>query len=269
MKKLENKTFLVFGGASGMGKATALVFAAEGAKVVVADLAEEAASAVASEIVKNGGVASAFVANATVEADIEKAVLFCTATYGKLDVMLYQPGRNAVAALVDLDTAVWDDVLKLNLTGPFLAIKHAAKAMQKSGAGCILVTSSLNSTMPCKKFAAYCATKAAVDMLVRVAALELGPAIRVNSINPGFMNTPQIAPFTGNKEIMDVVMASHSTSEIGQPEDFAKLALYLASDDAKYTTGGNHIMDGGLHNCGYPDIIEIYLEGKRRQAEAK
>ena len=272
MSKLEGKVFLAFGSASGMGKATAKLFAAQGAKVIVADVSGEAALSVADEINRSGGKAVARIANVYLEEDIAAAVQFAVDTYGKLDILLYQPGRNTVSSLVDLDTEVWNDVIKLNLTGPFLAIKYAAKAMEKTGGGSILVTSSLNSTMPCKKFAAYCSTKSAVDMLVRVAALELGPKIRVNTINPGFMNTPQIAPFTSNQPLMDVVMKSHSTDRIGQPEDFARLALFLSSDDSGYITGANYIMDGGLRNYGYPDIIEMHLENKRRlaaEAQAK
>jgi NAD(P)-dependent dehydrogenase (short-subunit alcohol dehydrogenase family) len=268
MKKLEGKVFLAFGGASGMAEATVRQFAAEGAKVVIADISEAAAAKIAAEINQAGGKAAHVPANVMAEDDIKAALQFTADTYGKTDIMLYQPGKNAVCKIVDLATETWEEVIRLNLTGAFIALREAAKSMQKTGGGVILLTSSLNSTVPCNRFAAYCSTKAGVDMLVRVAALELGPQIRVCSINPGFMNTPQIAPFTGSKPIMDLVMANHSTDRIGQPEDFAKLALFLASDDAGYITGANFVMDGGLRNFGYPDIIEIHLENKRKLAEA-
>jgi NAD(P)-dependent dehydrogenase (short-subunit alcohol dehydrogenase family) len=268
MKKLEGKVFLAFGGASGMARECARQFAAQGAKVVVADISEPAAAAVVNEIKAAGGEAACVAANVMEEAGIAGAVRFAGDTYGKLDITLYQPGKNKVVNLLDLETADWEEVLRLNLTGAFLALKHSAKKMRETGGGVILVTSSLNSTVPNKKYAAYCASKAGVDMLVRVAAMELGPDIRVCSINPGFMNTPQIAPFTGDPEIMDIVMASHSTDRIGQPDDFAKLALFLASDDGGYFTGANVIMDGGSRNYGYPDFIDLYIDKKKKQAAA-
>jgi NAD(P)-dependent dehydrogenase (short-subunit alcohol dehydrogenase family) len=266
MKRLEGKIFLVFGGASGMAEAAARKFASEGAKIVIADISETGAESVVKEINGAGGEAVYTRANVMNEPEIAAAVQFAAEVYGRLDIMLYQPGKNKVCTLLNLETADWEDVIRLNLTGAFLALKYSAKKMKETGGGVILLTSSLNSTVPYKFYGAYCSTKAGVDMLVRVAALELGPEIRVCSINPGFMNTPQIAPFTKNAEIMDMVMTTHSTGRIGQPEDFANLALFLASEDAGYFTGANIIMDGGGRNFGYPDIIPRYLKAQKRQS---
>lgn len=265
MKRLDGKVSLIFGGASGMARATAKEFAAQGSKVVIADLSEEGAAAVVAEIQQAGGEAAFIVCNVKEEREIIAAVQFAVDTYGKLDIMLYQPGRNAVCNTLDLEAEVFQDVFQLNLLSAFLAMKYAARQMQENG-GSILLTSSLNSTRPCARFAAYCSTKAGLDMLVKVASLELGPRIRVNTINPGFMNTPQIANFTNNPEIMEVVMKSQALGRIGEPEDFAKLALFLASDEASFITGSNVIMDGACGNFGYPDIIPIYMEWKKRQS---
>ena len=263
MKRLDGKVSLIFGGASGMARAAAKEFAAQGSEIVIADLSEEGAAAVVAEIRQAGGEAAYILCNVKAESEIIAAVQFAVDTYGKLDVMLYQPGRNAVCNTLDLEADVFQDVFQLNLLSAFLAMKYAAKQMQENG-GSILLTSSLNSTRPCPRFAAYCSTKAGLDMLVKVASMELGPKIRVNTINPGFMNTPQIANFTNNPEIMEIVMKSQALGRIGEPEDFARLALFLASDEAAFITGSNVIMDGACGNFGYPDIIPIYLEWKRK-----
>lgn len=269
MKKMDGKVFLAFGGASGMAKETALEFARNGAKVVVADISREKGEEVVDKIKQAGGEGVFVSCNVLEEEQIIAAVEFAVNHYQNLHVMLYQPGRNHVSPLVNIEKKDWDNVVNLNLSSAFLAVKYAARKMNDLDGGVILLTSSLNSTVPCNKFSVYCATKAALDMFARVAALELGPKIRVNTINPGFMNTPQIAPFTGNPEIMNLVMQHHSTSRIGQPYDFAKLALFLASDDASYITGANVIMDGGGRNFGYPDIIPIYLKSKREKEQGK
>lgn len=262
MGKLDGKVFLVYGGADGMAKASAKLFAAEGAKVVVADLSGEGAMAVVKEIEEAGGTAACIVCNAMVEEDIKKAVDFAVETYGKLDIMQYQPGVNPVSPITELPIEKWSAALALNLTGVFLATKYAApKMIETAGGGAIVLTSSLNSTVPYTWYSAYCATKAGVDMFARVAALEFGPSVRINTINPGFMNTSAIAPFTANPEVMQVVMDTHCTDRIGQPEDYAKLALFLCSDDAGYITGGNFIMDGGGRNFGYPNIMPPFLKG--------
>lgn len=260
MGKLNQKVFLVFGGASGMAKATTELFAAEGAKVVVADISKDAVKAEADTIKEAGGDAACVVCNAMLEADIAAAVDFAVETYGRLDIVQYQPGDNKVSELLNLSTEDWNEAITLNLTGPFLAIKYAGKKMKESGGGVIILTSSLNSTVPYKTYGSYCTTKAGLDMLARVAAIELGPEVRVNTINPGFINTPAIGPFTANQEIMDKVMESHCTGRIGEPEDYAKLALFLCSDDGSYFTGGNIVMDGGGRNFGYPDIIPLYFK---------
>ncbi len=262
MGKMDGKVFLVYGGADGMAKASAKLFAKEGAKVVIADLSEEGAKNVVAEIEAAGGTAACIVCNAMVEEDIKKAVDFAAETYGKLDCMQYQPGVNPATPIAMLPIEKWNAALTLNLTGSFLAIKYAApKMIETAGGGAIVLTSSLNSTVPYTWYSAYCATKAGVDMLARVAALEFAPSVRVNTINPGFMNTQQIAPFTQNPEVMKVVMENHCTDRIGQVEDYANLALFLCSDDAGYITGSNVIMDGGGRNFGYPNIMPPFLAG--------
>ena len=262
MGKMDGKVFLVYGGADGMAKASAKLFAKEGAKVVIADLSEEGAKNVVAEIEAAGGTAAYVVGNAMVEEDIKKAVDFAVDTYGKLDCMQYQPGINPASPIIALDTEKWNACLTLNLTGPFLATKYAApKMIETAGGGAIVLTSSLNSTVPYVWYSAYCATKAGVDMFARVAALEFAPKVRVNTICPGFMNTQQIAPFTQNPEVMKVVMENHCTDRIGQPDDYANLALFLCSDDAGYITGSNVIMDGGGRNFGYPNIMPPFLAG--------
>ena len=261
MGKMDGKVFLVFGGGSGMAKASALLFAKEGAKVVVADVDEDGAAATVAEIKEAGGEAANVACNCMAEEDIQKAVNCAAETYGKLDCMQYQPGFNPAMPIADLQVDMWNKCIALNLTGSYLATKYsAAKMIETAGKGAIVLTSSLNSTVPYKTYAAYCTTKAAVDMFARVASLEYGPMVRINTINPGFMDTPQIAPFKANPQIMDIVMNHHSTDRIGTPEDYAHFALFLCSDDSGYITGSNMIMDGGGRNFGYPDIIPTFMK---------
>lgn len=261
MGKMDGKVFLVFGGGSGMAKASALLFGQEGAKVVVADLDEAGAAATVAEIKEAGGEAECVACNCMVEDDIKNAVDFAAEKYGKLDCMQYQPGFNPAMPIADLQLDMWNKCIALNLTGNYLATKYsAAKIIETAGKGAIVLTSSLNSTVPYQCYAAYCTTKAGVDMFARVASLEYGPKVRINTLNPGFMDTPQIAPFKANPQVMEIVMKHHTTDRIGTPEDYAKFALFLCSDDSGYITGSNMIMDGGGRNYGYPDILPTFMQ---------
>lgn len=271
MAKLENKVFLSFGAASGMAKATALLFAKEGAKVVVADLSEKGQDTV-DEIKKAGGEAAYVQCNTLEEASIQGAVDFAVNTYGKIDIMQYQPGINTIGSIVDLPLEQWNFALSLNLTGTFLATQKTARAMLAGDGGVILLTSSLNSTQPYVCYSAYCATKAGIDMFARVASMEFKDKIRINTINPGFMNTPMIAAYAANitedTEIMSELSANQSIPLVGEPEQYAKMALFLCSDDADYVTGCSFLLDAGGHNYKYPDVLPIVM-GRMAAAQAE
>ncbi len=184
-RRLAGKVAVVTGGASGIGRAAARRFVAEGARVVVGDLAESGLPALADEL---GDAVITQACDVTVEADVERLVEAAVDGCGGLDVAFANAGVGAVQRLVDADLESWSRVLDVNLTGPFLTIKHAARRMRPGGS--IVVTASLNAVQPGIGMGAYCSSKAAVAMLVQVAALELGPAgIRVNAVGPGLVRT--------------------------------------------------------------------------------
>lgn len=272
MSKLENKVFLSFGAGSGMAKATASLFAKEGAKVVVADLSEEGGKNTVEEITAAGGSAAFVLCDTLKEESIQNAVDFTVETFGGLDIMQYQPGVNPIGGILDLPLEQWNFGFALNLTGAFLATQKTARYMMAGDGGVILLTSSLNSQQPYANYAAYCSSKAGVDMFARIAACEFGPKIRVNTINPGFMNTPMIAAYaadiTQDVEIMGELSANQSIPKVGEPEQYAKMALFLCSDDADYVTGCNFLLDAGGHNYKYPDVLPIVM-GRMAAAAAQ
>ena len=261
-----SKSLLLFGGTSGMGLAAAEVFAKDGINVVLTGRNKERAAAAVEKLSGLPGKVVSFVADVTKEEDIQNAVAYTVETFGGLDHMIYQPGDNKAAPIAMLSTEDWEYMLRLNLTGAFWAVKYSAAQMMEKG-GSIVLLSSLNSMQPYKFYAGYCAIKAGLDALCKVAAIEYGPKVRINTINPGFVDTPLIAPFTNIPEAMEVVNKSVNTGRIGKPEDFANLAKFLCSDEAGFITGTNHLMDGGAHNAGYPDVLEIVM-AKMAEAQA-
>ncbi len=257
MKKFENKVFLGFGTGSGMGKATAQLFAKEGAKVVVADLPNGQGEQVAKEIAENGGEAIFIATNCTKEQDIVSAAEQTVQKYGKIDMMLYQPGTGHSSPILDDDIDSWRFVFELNVFGAARAIKTVGKHMKDQGKGSIVITSSINSFVPVKENAAYCSSKGAIAQLVKVAAMELGPDIRVNAINPGLTATPSIEVLTKNKAACEVAYKNIAMKRFCESEEFATTARFLLSDDASYITGISLTCDGGLSLFGYPDLSEV------------
>lgn len=272
MAKLENKVLLTFGAASGMAKATALLFAKEGAKVVVADVSEKGQDTV-DEIKAAGGEAAYVQCDVMKEEAIQAAVDFAVKTYNALDIMQYQPGINTIGPIADLPLEQWNLAFALNITGAFLATQKAARYMMANNGGVILLTSSSNSTQAYGCYSAYCSSKAAVDMFARVASMEFGPKIRVNTINPGFMNTAMIAAYapdiTHDAELMGEISANQSIPKIGEADQYAKMALFLCSGDSDHVTGCNFYLDGGGHNYKYPDALPIVMGRMAAASEAE
>lgn len=254
MKRLEGKVFLGYGTGAGMGRAAALLFAQEGAKVVVASNPGNGQKVV-EEIRAAGGEAIFVATNCMLEKDIENAVEETVRHYGRIDIMLYQPGSGHNGAIIDSDIDAWKNVFELNTYGPARAIKAAGKRMKAQGSGSIVITASVSAICPSTENACYGATKAAVNQIVRVAAMELGPEVRVNSINPGLTATKAISVLVENKKATEMIMEHIPMKRYGQPEDIAKAALFLASDDASYITGIDLTVDGGIHFYGFPDWL--------------
>lgn len=256
MGRLDGKVFLGYGTGSGMGKATAKLFASEGAKVVLATNPGKNGPATLEEIKAAGGETVYIPTNCYKAEDIVAAAQAAVDVYGKLDVMLYQPGAAHGGFIIEDNIDEWRDVFELNVYGPARAIQAAAKQMLKtSGGGSIIITASMSAISPSTENACYGATKAAVNQLMRVAAMELAPAIRVNSINPGLTATKSIAVLTTNEKASDKVMSNIPMKSFATAEDIAHAALFLASDESSYVTGHDLTVDGGMHFYGLPDWV--------------
>ncbi|PVE54505.1 oxidoreductase [Arthrobacter sp. TPD3018] len=250
MARFTDKSIIVTGAGSGIGRAAAMAFAAEGGRVLVADLTD-GADATADAIRRAGGTAEALRIDAGSEADVVRAIDLACERFGGLDIMFANAGiSGGMANIFDTDVALITDVLRVNLIGPFLAIKHAAPKIASRGGGAIVLTASVAGIRSGAGSPAYSASKAGVINLAAVAAQQLsGSNVRVNAICPGLTETGMTKPtFDYAREAgkMDRVGRLNPLRRGAQPEELAKVALFLASDDASYVNGQALAVDGGL-----------------------
>lgn len=251
--RLNEKVALVTGGASGIGRATALLFAREGAKVAVCDIDTEGAADVVRAIEAEGGVALALPLDVTQEAAWAAALGEITDTWGRFDVLVNNAGITDDAPLTELTLAQWRRVMAVNLDGAFLGTACAIKAMQASGKGAIVNVSSVAGIKASPGASAYCASKAAVLQLTKTAARECAKAdlnIRVNSVAPGGVKTPiwEQTPFWPAITESDLWQAAPDATPLkrfAQPLEIAEAILFLASDAASFITGTTLVVDGG------------------------
>ncbi len=248
--RFEGKSIIVTGAGSGIGRAAAQLFAAEGGRVVVADRTEGADEA-AQLITEAGGVAEAIRIDAGDEADVARAVALAGERFGGVDVMFANAGiSGGLANIFDTDVALITEVLRVNLIGPFLAIKHAAPRIAERGGGAIVLTASVAGIRSGAGSPAYSASKAGVINLAMTAAQQLsGSNVRVNALCPGLTETGMTKP------TFDYAREAGKTDRIGrlnplrrgaQADELARAALFLASDDASYVNGQALAVDGGL-----------------------
>ncbi len=249
MGRLDGKVALISGAARGMGQAEARMFAAEGAKVAVCDVLDAEGKAVAAEI---GADAIYQHLDVTREDAWADAVAATTAAFGKLDVLVNNAGIAESAPLHRMTLESWQRVIDVNQTGVFLGMRAVVEPMTAAGGGSIVNISSIDGMVGMDYLMGYVASKWAVRGMTKAAAMELGHRnIRVNSIHPGFIHTHMGAREGVPPEEVHARLDAHTRrlaplSRAGTPEDIAKLALFLASDDSAYSTGSEFVADGGL-----------------------
>ena len=248
--RFAGKSVIVTGAGSGIGRAAARLFAAEGGSVIVGDITD-GADETARMITAEGGRAEAIRIDAGVEADVLAIVALAGDRFGGLDVMFANAGiSGGMANIFDTDAALIAEVLRVNLIGPFLAIKHAAPRIVERGGGAIVLTASVAGIRSGAGSPAYSASKAGVINLAQVAAQQLaGSNVRVNAICPGLTETGMTKPtFDYAREAgkLDRVGRLNPLRRGAQPEELARVALFLASQDASYVNGQAIAVDGGL-----------------------
>ena len=243
--RLDGKVALISGAARGMGECEARLFAREGAKVVLGDVLEEQGRKVAAEINQQGGAAMFVRLDVTTEGDWQQAAATAEQTYGKLDVLVNNAGIVRMSPLDETTLEAWNEVINVNQTGVFLGMKHAVPAMRRAGGGSIINISSVAGLVGLPNIPAYQASKGAVRLLTKNAAVQYAKdKIRANSIHPGRIETPMTANLTPERR--QLVLSMTPLGRDGKPEEVAYGVLYLASDESSFVTGSELVIDGGF-----------------------
>jgi 3(or 17)beta-hydroxysteroid dehydrogenase len=250
MNRLKDKVALVTGAALGLGRATALLLAREGAKVAVTDVSDADGANAVSEIEKAGGVGRFFHHDVSKEEDWGKVVDDALAAFGRLDVVVNNAGIAIPGNVEEATFADWRKLMSINLDGVFLGVKHGIRGIKKGErGGSIINLSSIEGLVGDPNLAAYNASKGGVRLLTKSAALhcaKTGTGIRVNSIHPGYVWTPMVEKGPDDAEARrKALIALHPVGHLGQPEDIGWGVVYLASDEAKFITGSELVIDGG------------------------
>ena len=249
--RLDGQVAIITGAGSGIGRAAAILFAAEGAKLVLGDKTE-AVMATAEQVVAAGGQAVPMQIDAGVEDDVKKLVATAIDRYGQLDIAFANAGiSGGMASIFEATPELWTEVLRVNLIGPFLMVKHAGKAMADAGrGGSIILTASVAGIRSGAGGPAYSASKAGVINLAAVSAQQLSDTgVRVNAICPGLTETGMTKPtfdYAKEKQVTHKLGRLNPLRRAAQPEELARAALFLASSDASYVNGQALAVDGGL-----------------------
>lgn len=250
-RRLEGKVAIITGAGSGIGRAAALLFAGEGAKLVLGDKTD-AVFETAALITAAGGTATALQIDAGLEADVARLVAAALTAHGGLDVAFANAGiSGGMASIFDLTPEAWTEVLRVNLIGPWLMVKHAGRVMADAGrGGAIICTASVAGIRSGAGGAAYSASKAGVINLVQVSAQQLcDTGVRVNAICPGLTETGMTRPtfdYAKDKNVTHKLGRLNPLRRAAQPDELAQVALFLASDQSSYVNGQAIAVDGGL-----------------------
>jgi glucose 1-dehydrogenase len=254
MMRLKGKVALVTGAGQGIGLACAEALAAEGAHVLLADLKEEPISSEASRLAQGGARAAWMVCDVTRRDHVNRAVARAVSEFGRLDILVANAGIVHAAEFLDLEEADFDRVMNVNLKGVLFAGQAAARQMVKQGGGgAIINMSSVNAVLAIPNQVPYVVSKGAVNQLTKVMAVALAPhGIRVNGIGPGTILTELArTAVLGNREAEKKVLSRTPLGRMGEPEEIAKVAVFLASDAASYLTGQTIYPDGGRLALNY------------------
>lgn len=244
--RLHDKVAIVTGAGSGIGRAIALRFAAEGADVVVPDKKLGAAEETAAEIRKLGRRSLALSVDVAQSVDVKAMVAATVDQFGRIDILVNNAGIRLVAPLTEVTDEAWNKVIGTNLTGVFYCIREVVPQMKKQGSGKIISMASITGVSPMVDRVAYCTAKGGVITMTKEVALELaGTGICVNAIAPGFVATPLTASYDDEPRMAAAVRGTSPHGRWGKPEEVASAALYLASSDADWVNGTTLFIDGG------------------------
>ncbi len=246
MDRLKNKVAIVTGGGSGIGRASCLLFAREGAKVVVADYVAEGGNETVRQTKAAGGEAVFVQTDVSKSAEVQNMIGATIRNYGRVDILFNNAGIEGPSTkLANLKEEDWDRVIAIDLTSVYLGMKYVIPEMVKQGGGVILSTASVAGMVGFQGSGAYAAAKAGVINLTRLAALEYADKnIRVNCICPGVIETPMVDRVVGGRP-RERIVRTEPMGRLGRPEEIANAALFLASDESSFATGAPFIIDGG------------------------
>jgi meso-butanediol dehydrogenase/(S,S)-butanediol dehydrogenase/diacetyl reductase len=255
--KLKGRVAVITGGTSGIGKATGILFAQEGAKIVLVGRDEAKGRMSREEIKRHGGEAIFVKADVSKSIEVQEMVEHAIEKYGRIDVLFNNAGVNPVGTAENTSEKVWEETIGINLTGVFLCCKYVIPHMLRQGGGTVINTGSVNSFMSWENEVAYGASKGGVLMFTKATALDFAKKnVRVNCICPGLVITPMVRKIWDElpdpKRAEERIIRRHPMHRAATPEEIAKVALFLASDDSSFVTGAAIPVDGGILS-GWPD----------------